>query len=114
MGSINAVITDASNVNNLTRIITTTTGKIEHNINNSFKILGVLFSGFQSESPAVVSVRPDDFDFINMYVFKGVSGAMGLKSPVFNQKIIIETSGTIEAPIYCTIIYEILRGDTNG
>ena len=108
MGSINAIISDASNVNNLTGVITAT-GKIEHNINNSFKLLGILCSGFQSESPAVVSVRPDDFDFINMYVFKGVSGAMGLKSPSFNQKIVIETSGTVEAPIYYTIVYEILR-----
>ena len=108
MGYINAVITDASNVSNLTGVITTN-GKIEQNINNSFKILGILFSGFQSENPVVVSVRPDDFDFVNMYVFKGISGAMGLKSPIFNQKIIIETSGTVEAPIYYTIVYEILR-----
>ena len=108
MRAINAIISDASDVNNITGIINSN-GKIEHNINNSFKIIGILFSGFQSESPAVVSVRPDDFDFINMYVFKGVSGAMGLKSPSFNQKIVIETSGTVEAPIYYTIVYEILR-----
>jgi len=108
MGFINAVITDASNVNNLTGIIETN-GRIEHNINNSFRILGILFSGFQSESPAVVSVRPDDLDFVNMYVFKGVSGAMGLKSPTFSQKVIIETVGTVEAPIYYTIIYELVN-----
>ena len=106
MRAINAIISDASNVNNLTGVITAT-GKIEHNINNSFKLLGILCSGFQSESPAVVSVRPDDFDFISMYIFKGVSGAMGLKSPYYNQKVIIETSGTVEAPIYYTIVYEL-------
>ncbi|ABR56815.1 hypothetical protein Maeo_1239 [Methanococcus aeolicus Nankai-3] len=106
MGSINAVISDVSNVNNLTGVITTT-GKIEHNINNSFKILGIVFSGFQSESPAILGVKPDDFEFMNMYVFKGISGAMGLKSPIYNQKVIIETSGVVEAPIYYTIVYEL-------
>jgi len=107
MGFINAIISDASSINYITDVITAS-GKKEHNINNQFKILGVVFSGFQSENPVVVSVKPDDYDFLNLYVFKGVSGATGLKSPTFNQKIIVETAGTVEAPIYYTILYELV------
>ena len=109
MGFINAVIQDISNINNITGIIEKE-GKLSHNINNSYRIVGVIFSGFQSENPIVVSVKPDDYDFLNLYVFQGISGATGFKSQIFKQKIIIETNGKIEAPIYYTILYEIVEG----